>query len=210
MKRVQYAVSVHISTLPFDLHASPGSVWTLGAAGIEGVAPAGTDLFVDPSGYSGVAAETLLNASTLLGMPPAGDFTLVARVTPDHQATFDAGVLLAWVDDTNWAKLCFERSPAGTTMIVSVVTKGASDDANGFVVDTTAARLRLSRVGNVLAFHAHDGAGWSFVRAFTLHGVAEALSVGFEVQSPTGDGCRVSFDEIAFEQRTLVDLRSGD
>lgn len=210
MNRVHYAGGMHVSPLPFELHASPGSVWTPSSTGIEGVAPAGTDLFVDPSGFSGVAAETLLNASTLLGRPPAGDFTFSARVTPDHQATFDAGVLLAWVDDTNWAKLCFERSPAGTAMIVSVVTRGLSDDANGFIVHKTAARLRLSRVGNVLAFHAHDGVGWSFVRAFTLHGVAEGLTIGFEVQSPTGDGCRVSFDDVTFEQRTLADLRSGD
>ncbi len=201
---------MHVAALPFDLHASEGSAWTLTSSGVEGTAPAGTDLFVDPSGLSGVAAETLLNAHTLLGTPPQGDFTLSARVTPDHRATFDAGVLLAWVDDTNWAKLCFERSPAGTAMIVSVVTRGVSDDANGFVVNAPEARIRLARVGNVLAFHAHDGDGWSFVRAFTLPGVADALTVGFEVQSPTGDGCHVVFDDIAFERRTVGDLRSGD
>ncbi|MEW1960401.1 DUF1349 domain-containing protein [Kineococcus sp. NPDC059986] len=201
---------MRIPSLPFDLLASEGSVWTATSAGIEGAAPAGTDLFVDPSGDSGVAAETLLNAHTLLGTPPEGDFTLAAEVTPDFRATFDAGVLLAWVDDTNWAKLCFERSPAGAVMIVSVVTRGVSDDANGFIVDAPEARLRLARVGKVLAFHAHDGADWRFVRAFTLPRVATELSVGFEVQSPTGDGCRASFANIAFERRTVVDLRNGD
>jgi regulation of enolase protein 1 (concanavalin A-like superfamily) len=201
---------MHLPALPFALHASEGSAWTPTASGIEGTAPAGTDLFVDPSGVSGIAAETLLNAHTLLGTPPAGDFTLSARVTPDFRATFDAGVLLAWVDDTTWAKLCFERSPAGASMVVSVVTKGVSDDANGFVVSAPDARLRIARVGNLLAFHAHDGEGWSFVRAFTLPGVADALTVGFEVQSPTGEGCRVAFDEIVFERRTVADLRSGD
>ncbi|MER7448600.1 DUF1349 domain-containing protein, partial [Microbacterium sp. NPDC097977] len=126
------------------------------------------------------------------------------------RATFDAGVLLAWVDDTNWAKLCFERSPAGEVMIVSVVTKGTSDDANGFLVNAPTARLRISRVGNVLAFHAHDRGEWRFVRAFTLPGAATELSVGFEVQSPTGDGCTASFADIAFERRTLSDLRNGE
>ncbi|MDF2989945.1 MAG: hypothetical protein K0S37_459 [Microbacterium sp.] len=77
--------------------------------GSRGTAPAGTDLVVDPRGLTGVAAETMLSADMLLGTPPDGDFTLSARVAPDHRATFDAGVLLAWVDDTNWAKLCFER-----------------------------------------------------------------------------------------------------
>jgi len=201
---------MRISTLPFDLRASEGSVWTPTSSGVEGAAPAGTDLFVDPSGESGVAAETLLNAHTLLGTPPEGDFTFAAQVTPELRATFDAGVLLAWVDDTNWAKLCFERSPAGESMIVSVVTRGTSDDANGFIVNAPEARLRLSRVGKVLAFHAHDGASWRFVRAFTLPRVTTELTVGFEAQSPTGDGCRVSFADITFELRTVADLRNGD
>lgn len=201
---------MRIPTLPFDLLASEGSVWTATPSGIEGAAPAGTDLFVDPGGDSGVAAETLLNAHTLLGTPPEGDFTFAAEVTPDLRATFDAGVLLVWVDETTWAKLCLERSPAGEVMIVSVVTKGVSDDANGFLVDAPAARLRISRVGNVLAFHAHDGGEWRFVRAFTLPGAATSLSVGFEAQSPNGEGCSVSFSDIAFERRTVADLRNGD
>lgn len=201
---------MNIPPVPFDLLPTEGSVWSVTTSGIGGAAPAGTDLFVDPSGESGVAAETLLNAHTLLGTPPEGDFTFSAEVTPDLRATFDAGVLLAWVDDTNWAKLCFERSPAGEVMIVSVVTKGTSDDANGFLVNAPTARLRISRVGNVLAFHAHDRGEWRFVRAFTLPGAATELSVGFEVQSPTGDGCTASFADIAFERRTLSDLRNGE
>ncbi|MCM3695106.1 DUF1349 domain-containing protein [Microbacterium oleivorans] len=201
---------MRIPHIPFDLQPSPESAWTVSPSRIEGVAPAGTDLFVDPSGTSGVAAETLLNAATLLGTPPDGDFTLVARVQPEHLATFDAGVLLAWVDETNWAKVCFERSPAGASMIVSVVTKGSSDDANGVPIDVQAVRLRLARVGNVLAFHAHDGAAWNFVRAFTLPGVTERLQIGFEVQSPTGEGCRAVFEDIAFERRTVADLRNGE
>jgi regulation of enolase protein 1 (concanavalin A-like superfamily) len=201
---------MRIPSLPFDLHESDASGWTLNGTVIEGAAPAGTDLFVDPSGTTGVAAETLLNAQTLLGAPPEGDFTLSARVRPEHHATFDAGVLLAWVDDTNWAKLCFECSPAGESMIVSVVTKGTSDDANGFLLDADDARLRIARVGNVVAFHAHDGGVWRFVRAFTLPGVSDRLTVGFEVQSPTGEGCHAAFDDVVFERRTVADLRSGD
>jgi len=201
---------MRLPDLPFELHASDESAWTLTGSVIEGAAPAGTDLFVDPSGTTGVAAETLLNANTLLGAPPEGDFTLCVRVRPEHHATFDAGVLLAWVDDTNWAKLCVERSPAGDPMIVSVVTKGTSDDANAFLLDSAEARLRIARVGNVLALHAHDGGVWSFVRAFTLPGAADLLRVGFEVQSPMGEGCRAAFDDVAFDARTLADLRNGD
>ena len=41
------------------------------------------------------------------------DFRLSARVTVDFRATFDAGVLLLWLDEAHWAKLCFEYTPDG-------------------------------------------------------------------------------------------------
>ena len=78
-------------------------------------------------------AESMLNAATLLGAPPEGDFQLSARVTVDFASTFDAGVLLLWIDERHWGKLCFEFSPAGEPMVVSVVCRGVSDDANAFV-----------------------------------------------------------------------------
>ena len=88
----------------------------------------------------------MLNAATLLGVPPDGDFQFSARVTVGFASTYDAGVLLLWVDDRHWGKLCFEFSPAGEPMVVSVVTRGVSDDANAFVVDGRTVWLRVSRV----------------------------------------------------------------
>ena len=52
-----------------------------------------------------------MNAVTLLGEPPEGDFQFSARVKAVHQETFDAGVLMLWMDEAHWAKLCFEFSP---------------------------------------------------------------------------------------------------
>src|SRR5699024_9658791 len=99
-----------------------------------------TDIFIDPAMVdaepgAAAGAGVVLNASTLLGTPPAGDFQLSARVTVDFRSTFDAGVLLVWVDDRRWSKLCFELTPAGEPMIVSVVNRGVSDDANGAIID---------------------------------------------------------------------------
>ena len=37
----------------------------------------------------------------------------------------------------------------------------------------------------------------------------ERYAGGFEAQSPTGDGCRVRFDEVRLEARTLGELRDG-
>jgi regulation of enolase protein 1 (concanavalin A-like superfamily) len=119
-------------------------------------------------------------------------------------------VLAIHVDDLNWAKLCFERSPDAEPMIVSVVTRGASDDSNSWVVDGNSVWLRISRLGAAFAFHAStDGSRWRLVRYFALDS-AEDPAVGFLAQSPLGDGCRASFDEISFESRRLSDLRSGD
>jgi regulation of enolase protein 1 (concanavalin A-like superfamily) len=94
-------------------------------------------------------------------------------------------------------------------MIVSVVTHGASDDANGFVVDGTQVWLRVSRLGPAFAFHAStDGAAWHLIRHFPLD-VGPQASLGFLAQSPTGAGCTVTFDDIRVAPVRLSDLRSG-
>ena len=162
-------------------------------------------MFVDPQ----QSAEPKLNAPVLVG-DPSGDFLLSARVTVDFAATYDAGVLVLYASDSVWAKLCFEYSPQREPMVVSVVTRGVSDDCNSFVVDGTSVWLRIARVGAAYAFHAStDGSGWSFVRHFALEAGAEP-SVGFAAQSPTGEGCAVTFERIAYEATRLGDLRSGD
>jgi regulation of enolase protein 1 (concanavalin A-like superfamily) len=73
--------------------------------------------------------------------------------------------------------------------------------------------LRVSRLGPSWAFHAStDGAHWQFVRHFALNAEADAPSVrvGFEVQSPIGEGCAVTFDQVHFVAERLADLRGGD
>jgi uncharacterized protein len=162
-----------------------------------------TDLFSDPGG-----GEPVLNAPMLLGATE-GDFVLSARVRADLRATFDAGALVLHAGDATWAKLALERSPQGEAMIVSVVTRGISDDANGAVVAGDSVWLRVARIGGACALHASaDGARWDLVRHFALGGSA-GLAAGFLAQSPTGDGCTATFDEIAFAARTLADLRDG-
>ncbi len=193
----------------FALEPSDPAAWRIGGDRLAATAPPRTDLFIDPSGTSGVAAESMLNAVTALGDPGIGDVVLSARVTVGFRDTFDAGVLLVWIDDRRWAKLCFERSPAGEHMVVSVVTRGTSDDANGEVVGGDSVWLRVSRIGRMFAFHAStDGTAWRFARAFTFDTDAPAR-LGFEAQSPVGDGCEVVFDDVRFERRTLGDLRDG-
>jgi len=182
----------------------PPAAWRAEGSTLELAAYPRTDWFIDPSG----AREPSLNGAALVG-DVAGDFVLGARVGVRFASTFDAGALMLHVSDTMWAKLCFELSPRREPMVVSVVTRGVSDDANGFLVAGDEVWLRIARMGSAFAFHAsRHGSDWSLVRHFALGNDVE-VAIGFEAQSPTGDGCEVRFDEVGFEQRTLGDLRDG-
>lgn len=162
-----------------------------------------TDWFIHPG-----TGEAKLDAAAQLE-PVEGDFLLGARVEVEFAATFDAGVLALWLDERTWAKLCFEYSPDNEPMVVSVVTRGVSDDANSTVIDGNAVWLRVARIGAAFAFHCStDGERWNLVRHFAL-GTDCELRVGFLAQSPTGEGCTARFSEIAFSATTLQDIRSG-
>ncbi|MFZ1878814.1 MAG: DUF1349 domain-containing protein [Gaiellaceae bacterium] len=197
--------AITLDPLPFTLRwrSSPRD-WSHADGVLTIDADGATDWFVDPAGLS----APIVNAPALLG-EVTGDFMFSARARVEFTATFDAGVLVVHADDASWAKLCLERSPDGDAMVVSVVTRGTSDDCNSAVVDGNVAWLRIARLGPAFAFHASaDGVSWSLVRQFALP-APETLAVGFLAQSPLGDGCRASFDSIRFEPRRLGDLRDG-
>ena len=161
------------------------------------------DMFVDPG-----QTAVFRNAPRLL-FNPQGDFMLEAQVTVEFAATYDAGVLLLYAGETLWAKLCFEYSPQAEPMVVSVVTREYSDDANSVIVDGHTVWLRVSRLDPAFAFHwSSDGQSWHFVRHFSLPG-AGPISAGFMAQSPTGEGCTAHFKHIAFRPERLSDLRGG-
>ena len=191
--------------LPFALEPAGGpppgcrvrqGVLTLTAA-------AGTDLFVDPGG-----AERVPDAGRLVGLPPAGDFTLAAQVGVEFASMYDAGVLLLHAAERHWAKLCFEYSPQLRPTAVTVVTRETSDDCNSFEVDGNTLWLRITRSGAAWAFHASmDGTWWRLLRYFTLG--MDLVRVGFLAQSPTGPGCAATFDHITFRPGAPENLRDG-
>lgn len=200
-----------LAAVPFELTSSEGSTWEIDAdtGAVRTTAHPYSDIFVDPAQGVTANAQTLLNAATLLGRPPAGDFQLSARASVGFSSTFDAGVLLLWIDERHWGKLCFEYSPQGRPMVVSVVNRDVADDANAFTVDGDSVWLRVSRVGHTFAYHASiDGTTWHMIRFFVLDDPARAL-IGFEAQSPTGEGCAVAFDEVRFTQDRLTNVRDG-
>ena len=181
---------------------SPGPA-ELGESSIAFASGPNTDLFTDPDG-----ADPRAEAPVLLARP-GGDFQLSARVSAPLVSTFDAAALVVWASPTAWGKLALEFSPQRAATIVSVVTRGVSDDANAFTVPEPVAWLRVARSGQTFAFHASlDGLWWSLIRYFTLEGAAGA-AVGFLVQSPSGEGIYGRFDQIEWSAEPLADLRDG-
>jgi hypothetical protein len=47
------------------------------------------------------------------------------------------------------------------------------------------------------------------IRYFSVSESPASVKIGFEAQSPTGDGCTVTFDDIRFASERLNDLRDG-
>lgn len=149
------------------------------------------------------------HAATLLGFEAPGEFSLSARATViGERTTFDAAVLAIWGDRDHWAKLCFEYSPQGEAMVVSVVTNEYSDDCNSTLVLDDAVYLRVTRSGAGWAFHSStDGQSWVFVRVFRL-AYSGPVSVGFLAQAPMGASCVAQFDDIRFSTVIPSDFRN--
>ncbi len=189
--------TLHWENPPIHWSIEHSTTLTIGAG-------ATTDLFTDPQGTH------LSDTSPRLLFQPHDNFILSARVTVDFASTYDAGVLLIYANKDRWAKLCFEFSPQRQPMIVSVVNKEYSDDCNSRIVSGNQTYLRIARIDSAYTFHtSDDGIYWHLIRYFTL-GEIENTAAGFSTQSPTGQSCTATFDEIHYEARKLGDIRSGE
>jgi hypothetical protein len=164
-----------------------------------------TNWFIDPAG-----TRHEDNAPGVVFTPPDPAFLFSAKVCVEFASTFDAGVLQLRSRNDLWAKLCFEYSPRSEPMIVSVVTRGVSDDCNSAVIDAREVYLRIAHTARTTAFHySRDGRYWHMVRYFSLGDLAN-LRVGLSAQSPRGRSCRVVFSEIRYMAGTVQDNRSGE
>jgi regulation of enolase protein 1 (concanavalin A-like superfamily) len=198
--------TITLSALPAPLAwlNTPLEATAPAADALRIVAGPQTDWFNDPAGGAPKG-----NAPVALFSPAEPTFSLSARVTVGFAATYDAGVLFLHASAGHWAKLCFEVSPQGRPGVVSVVTRGTSDDCNSVMIDGDTVHLRLYCQGDVAAFHySVDGRWWHFVRLFTLGPLAKARA-GFSAQSPTGAGCAATFAGIRYRPAPLADLRDG-
>ena len=183
------------------LHGIPGPTewknaplsWAVDGSGALSItAGKQTNWFVSP--LDGGKSE---NSPKLL-FKPAEDFVLSARVTVDFQSQWDAGTLVLYANDTVWAKLCFEMSIEKQPTIVSVVTRGLSDDNNSIAIHGNTVYLKIAKVGQGIFFYAStDGKKWTTIRAFSLL-PAQQILAGFSSQSPQGEKCKTVFSQIEY------------
>src|SRR5215472_9441225 len=122
-----------------------------------------TDWFVDP--FDG----TIHNTAPMLLFAPAKDYVFNAKVKVGFHMKWDAGALMIWADDHHWAKLSFELSPDHQPTMVTVVTRGLSDDCNSIPVAGNQVFLQVAKSGGTYVFYSSDdGRTWKILRTFSL------------------------------------------
>lgn len=177
---------------------------------IEIIAPAHTDFFCNGGAgqEEGIDPESLCNAPFYYA-EVEGDFVLRTKVTHAFESVYDSCSIMVMQDMTHWAKSCFERTDFGTHAVVSVVTKGNSDDANGPNVEGDAVWLQMCRKGDSFAFHySLDGERFYMTRFFTMP-VGPVAKVGLLAQAPTGQGGVRRYEQLSIEARTVANIRMG-
>jgi len=161
-----------------------------------------SDFFTDPATGQKKADAAYLYKTA------AGDFTLRARVGHGFVSCYDACALMVMLDGDNFAKLCYELTDFGEKCIVSVVTKGLSDDANGVIAGGGGVWLQVARKGGAVMFHySADGENWVMARHFAFD--RGPVRAGLVAQSPKGGGGAFRFDGVVLENRAPSDMRAG-
>ena len=159
-----------------------------------------TDWFVDP--FDGTVAKS----APILLFTPDPDYVLSARVTVKFATKWDAGALMLWADDHHWAKLSFELSPDGKPTLVTVVTRGLSDDCNSIQLSADSVYLRIAKSGTTYVFYfSTNGQSWQILRTFSLD-TELPVRVGFESQSPAGSGAVAKFSAITYDPHRIGNI----
>jgi regulation of enolase protein 1 (concanavalin A-like superfamily) len=147
--------------------------------------------------------------SPILLFPGPKDFWFSAKVTVDFKSSFDAGVLAIYANDKTWIKFALEQSNEGKPSIVTVVTRGLSDDCTGTAIEGNSVYLKAVKAGQaIFLYFSADGKHWSLTRVLNL-GTEQNLQFGFSSQSPTGGGSTATFSDIHYKAERLRDW-SGD
>ena len=174
------------------------------------MAPGKTDFFrgIEEKSEEGFLPNSLSNAPFYY-TEIEGNFVIKAKVSHEFKDVYDSASLMIMQNLECWAKACYEYTDFGTHAIVSVVTNGFSDDANGCNLEGNTAWLQMCRVGNNFAIHySIDGEKFYMVRFFTLP-ASPIMKVGLLAQCPLGSGGKRVYENLTIEKKTVKNIRAG-
>lgn len=203
--RTQVASPVRTPWIPFDLlwENSPKS-FSVDKTGLRIEAGDSTDMFRDPN----VTYNT--DTAPKLCFQPDQHFVLSASISHDFVSKWDGGALFLKSDSLNWIKFCFEKDYTGSRRVVSVVTKGVSDDCNSVAIRSNTVFFKMAKADNVVTlYYSEDGRRWFLVRHLQFD-CASHFTIGFLAQSPVGQSCRVSFGDIRYSAHRIRDPYTGE
>ncbi len=163
-----------------------------------------TDMFRDPN-----VAYNTDNAPKLL-FEADENFVLTTSVEHAFANKWDGGAIVIKQDSLHWIKFCFEKDYTGAKRVVSVVTKGISDDCNSVEMNSTKVYYKVAKADNVITLYCSgDGTHWYLIRHLQFE-TTRGFKVGFLAQSPTGDRCEVKFTHIVYSTKKIKDPYSGE
>lgn len=176
---------------PFTWQNKPAE-WSANSNSLTLTAAKKTDWFVYPGGgYTANSSPRLLFKATT-------DFVFSSKVEIKAHATYDAGCLVLYASTSTWSKLCLEAQADHRLDVISVVTRGSSDDATSFPANGTSIYLKIAKADGTIFFYAsEDGKAWTIIRKLSLPS-GNPLLTGFSAQSPDGNGTSALFRDFHY------------
>lgn len=177
-----------------------------GSDSLEIVSSAETDFFIEPGQPPYNKANAPLLLMTVDNTKP---FTFSIKVSPTHLVKYDAGMAFLYVNDSEWLKFAFEVDERMLGRIVTVKTKGFSDDNNHDAIPAKSVYLKISSDTKVVGFYySLDAKNWQLVRLFKNE-YPQNLKIGIGSQSPAGKGNKATFSEFQWAEVSVKDFRMG-
>lgn len=151
-----------------------------------------TNMFYAPHGNFNVS-----NMPKLL-FKPDDNFTFSAKAYTKHKTRWEAAMLVVYINESYWAKFCFENESLSKNRMVTVVNNEISDDAYSDYVPGDSVYMMIRKEGKQITFsYSVDGKNWVDIRYFRLNS-ADTIKIGFASQSPIGNGLTSIFSDINY------------
>ena len=136
-------------------------------------------------------------------------FTFRAKVRPEFAGTYDAGAIYLFCNESLWQKFAFEMDEHGLTRLVTVRTKGTSDDNNHDAITQEEVYMKISSDSKTVGFYySLEGQQWQLVRLYR-NDYPDSIYIALSSQSPVGDGIKTQFTKIELTENNIDNFRLG-